>query len=171
MKKVFIFLLTACLCLLMTGCRTCRQLTSSETETRHDSIRTEYRERVTFVPDTVYIQIPEQRSELTTADSLSHLENDYAVSDVRLLPNGQLRHTLATKPQQKPVETTAKVIRQDSVVYRDRWQTKTKTVVRERKQPWYEKAQIWGFRGLLAAVLIYFTIKIIPTLIRRIRGK
>lgn len=171
MRKTIIFLLTACLCLLMTGCRTCRQLTSSETETRHDSTRIEYRERVTFVPDTVYIQIPEQRSELTTADSLSHLENDYAVSDVRLLPNGHLRHTLATKPQQKAVPSTSKVIRQDSIVYRDRWHTKTKTVVSEKKQPWYEKAQIWGFRGLLAAVLIYFTILLIRTHIRQIRGK
>lgn len=152
---------------MVVGCRSTRQLTSSETEQRHDSTRIEYRERVVLVPDTVYIQIPEQRLELTTADSLSRLENDYAVSNVRLLPSGKFRHTLSTKPQTKAMPTTAKVIRQDSIVYRDRWHTKSKTVVRERKQPWYEKAQIWGFRGLLVVVVITYTILILRTHIRR----
>lgn len=169
MKKSLILLIATCLCIMIVGCRSTRQLTSSETERHHDSTRIEYRERVLFVPDTVYIQIPEQRLELTTADSLSHLENDYAVSDVRLLPSGQFRHTLSTKPQAKAMQTTAKVIRQDSIVYRDRWQTKTKTVVKERKRPWYEKAEIWGFRGLLLLVVIYITIMLIRTHIRRIQ--
>ena len=169
-KAVIIVLL-----LSIIGCCPCRNLTSSESESdrRSDSTRIEYRERVTFVPDTILIELPPEKAERTTADSISHLENDYAVSDARILTDGSLFHTLATKPQAKPVPTTQKVIRQDSIVYRDRWHTntKTKTVKAKKRLSWLEKAQIWGCRGLLLLVVITYTIKTIRTHIRQVSNK
>ena len=159
------------LLLLLIGCCPCRHLTSSESDTRSDSTRIEYREIVTFVPDTILIEIPPKQAERTTIDSISHLEVDYAVSDARIQKDGSLFHTLTILPQTKYIPTTSKVIRQDSIVYRDRWRTKTKTVKVEKRLSWFEKAQIWGCRGLLLFVLITYTIKIIRTHIRQISNK
>lgn len=169
MKKQILFVLLAIS--LLCGCCPCRHLTSSESDIRSDSTRIEYRERVTFVPDTILVEIPPQTYERATHDSISHLENDYAVSDARILTDGSLFHTLATKPQAKPVPVTSKVIRQDSIVYRDRWRTRTKTVKIEKQMTWLQKAQIWGCRGLLLFVVITYTIKIIRTHIRQISKK
>lgn len=166
-SKVLLFALL----LLFVGCCPCRHLSSSESDTRSDSTRIEYRERVTLVPDTVLIHIPSEQAERTTLDSISHLENDYAVSDARILTNGSLYHTLTTKPQDKAIPTTSKVIRQDSMVYRDRWRTVTKTVKVEKQLSWLEEAQIWGCRGLLLFVVITYTIKIIRTHIRQFSNK
>ena len=152
-------------------CCPCRRLASTESDRRSDSTRIEYRERVTFVPDTILIEIPPEKAERTTIDSTSHLENDYAVSDARIQADGSLFHTLATKPQAKPVPTTQKVIRQDSIVYRDRWHTNAKTVKVEKRLSWFDKTQIWGCRGLLLFVVITYTIKIIRTHIRQISNK
>lgn len=161
----------AVLLLLLIGCCPCRHLTSSENDTRSDSTRIEYRERITLVPDTILIQIPSEQVERTTLDSISYLENDYAVSEARILTNGSLYHTLATKAQGKPIPTTQKVISRDSIVYRDRWRTKTKTIKVEKQLSWFEKAQIWGCRGLLLFVVITYSIKIIRTHIRQISNK
>lgn len=161
----------AVLLLLLIGCCPCRHLTSSESDIRSDSTRIEYRERVTFVPDTILIEIPSEHTERTTIDSISHMELDYAVSDARIQKDGSLYHTLSIIPQTKYVPTTSKVIRQDSIVYRDRWRTKTKTVKVEKQLSWFEKAQIWGCRGLLLFVVITYTIKIIRTHIRQISNK
>lgn len=159
------------LLLLLVGCCPCRNITSSESDVRSDSLRIEYRERVTYVPDTILISVPSAHTERTTFDSISHLENDYAVSDARILIDGSLFHTLETKPQAKPIPTTSKVIRQDSIVYRDRWRTVTKTVKVEKQLSWIEKAQFWGFRGLFLVFVITYTIKIIRTHIRQISKK
>lgn len=156
---------------ILIGCCPCRHLTSSESDIRSDSTRIEYRERVTFVTDTILVEIPPQIYERATHDSISHIENDYAVSDARIQTDGSLFHTLATKPQAKPVPVTSKVIRQDSIVYRDRWRTRTKTVKIEKQLTWFQKAQIWGCKGLLLFVVITYTIKIIRTHIRQISKK
>ena len=161
----------AVLLFMLIGCCPCRHLASSESDIRIDSTRVEYRERVTYIPDTVYIDIPQQQSERTTADSVSHLENDYAVSDARLLTGGILYHSLATKPQAKPVATSQKVVTQDSIVYKDRWRTVTKTVKVEKHLTWFQKAQIWGCWGLFSFVVITYTIKTIRTHIQRISKK
>lgn len=169
MKRHTLLLLIVTLSLC--GCCPCRHLTSSESDIRSDSTRIEYREMVTFVPDTILVEIPPQTSERATHDSISHLENDYAVSDARILTDGSLFHTLATKPQEKPVPVNSKVIRQDSIVYRDRWRTRTKTVIVEKKLTWFQKTLIWGCGGLLLLVVITYTIKIIRTHIRQISKK
>lgn len=156
------------LLLLFIGCCPCRHLTSSESDIRLDSTRIEYRERVTFVPDTILIEIPNGKTERTTIDSISHLELDYAMSDARILKDGSLFHSLTIIPQTKYVPTTSKVIRQDSIVYRDRWHTNTKIVKDDKHLSWFEEAQIWGCRCLLLFVVITYTIKIIRTKIRQI---
>ncbi len=130
--------------LLLTGCASHRSV--SETESR-DSVRVEYRERIIKVPDTVFVDIPAQTAERTTADSVSHLENDYALSDARINADGTLFHSLNTKPQQRPVITEKEIQVRDSIIYRDRFKTKTetKTVEVEKELSWFQKTQIYGF--------------------------
>jgi hypothetical protein len=101
---------------------------ATEGRTTDDSVRVEYRERVTIVPDTVYIEIPLQTAERATRDSTSRLENDYAVSVSRIDSAGVLHHELRTKPQTKAVETERTIEYRDSIVYRDKIVKVTETV-------------------------------------------
>ena len=156
MKKA-LFMIVALSCLLV-GCCPCRHLTSSETELQRDSIQIEYRESVVYVPDTVFAEISAQTAERTTQDTLSHLENDYALSDARINTDGTLYHSLMTKPQKKAVPTKQQVIYRDSIVYRDRYRDRETVKVIEKKLTWLQKAQIWGCRGLLVIVAMTYTI-------------
>lgn len=160
--------LAAALCLLLGGCSTCRKIPAQTAAYKADSLRIEYRERTVLVPDTVYVEIPAQTAERTTADSASHLENDYAVSDARLNADGTLTHTLNTKPQKKPVPTARPVEYRDSVVYRDRAQTKTETRTEyvEHKRSWFEQAEIYGFWAALIALAIIYRKKIFQAVVR-----
>ena len=154
---------------LMVGCSPCRSVISSETAT--DSVRVEVKEHIVYVPDTVIVEIPAQTAERTTPDSLSHLENDYAVSTARIKPDGTLFHNLRTKPQDKPVEFQKPVQVRDSIVYVDRFRDRTKTVEVERELTWWQKTQIRGFWGLLILVALLYTIKRVATHIREIQKK
>ena len=157
--------------LLLVGCCPCRKLSSTDSQIRVDSTNTEYRERIIIVPDTVFVEIPHQIAERTTEDSISHLENDYALSDARINTDGSLFHTLATKPQAKPVPTEQQIVYRDSVVYKNRIVTQTKTEFREKNVPWYMKLIFWGSVGFNILVLITYTIKIIRTHIAQISKK
>lgn len=44
--------------------------------------------------DTAYIEVPAQSAEITTPDSVSHLETDFATSDARINPDGTLSFTI-----------------------------------------------------------------------------
>ena len=66
------------------GCASSRRL--SENVHQQDSVQVKVETRIEYVPDTVFIEIPAQTSERETADSTSHLENDYATSDARINP-------------------------------------------------------------------------------------
>jgi len=116
-----------------------------------DSVRVEVRTRIVYVPDTVIVEIPAQTAERTTADSVSHLENDFATSDARINADGTLTHTLATKPQKKPVEFQKPVERKDSIVYVDREvnETSQQIVEVEKKLSWWQQTEIYGFYVLL----------------------
>lgn len=131
-------------------------------------MRIEYRERTVLVPDTVYFEIPRQMAERTIADSVSHLENDYASSDARLNSDGTLTHTLNSKPQLKPVPTERKIEYRDSIIYKDRWRDKKQTVTEyvERKLSWWEQTQIYGFWTAIAIVAIIYRKKIFQTVVR-----
>lgn len=140
MRQAFLFLAAV---FLLGGCRSSRTLT---TENRsRDSTRIEVRTQVVHVPDTVYIEIPLQQAERVTVDSTSHLENDYAVSDARINPDGSLFHNLFTKPQKRPVATEKEIVYRDSIVYRNRDVKKTEIKEVPKKMSIFQKVQICGF--------------------------
>lgn len=142
--------------LLLTACGTPKKLTT----TQQDSTRIEIRETVIYVPDTVFVEIPAQTAERTTQDSTSHLENDYALSDARINPDGSLYHDLKTKPQEKLVPIEKPVERKDSIIYRTQYIGREVTVEVERELSWWEKTQIYGFWGLVVILLIVYRKKI-----------
>ena len=59
---------------------------------------------------------------ITTKDTLSTLENDYAKSEAQIT-DGFLRHSLETKPAKHPVQIQKEIVYRDSVIFRDRVQT------------------------------------------------
>ena len=165
MKRIILLIAAA---ILMVGCRTTKNISAQVQEYKRDSVRIEYRERTVLVPDTVYFEIPRQMAERTIADSVSHLENDYASSDARLNSDGTLTHTLNSKPHLKPVPTERKIEYRDSIIYKDRWRDKKQTVTEyvEHKLSWWEQTQIYGFWAAIAIVAIIYRKKIFQTVVR-----
>lgn len=153
--------------LTLCSCSSTKNLASEKTS--QDSTRVEVRTQTIYVTDTLLVEIPAQTAERTTADSVSHLENDYATSEARINSDGTLYHTLATKAQKKPVEFLKPVEHNDSIVYR--YVTKTETVKEtvevERNLSWWERTRIYGFYALLLLLLINYR-KTIFSLARRI---
>lgn len=162
--RYFILALAA---VLMAGCKTSKSVTQERTEKR-DSVRVEYRERVVFVPDTIFLEVPKQSAERVVRDSVSHLENEYAYSDARILIDGSLFHALSTKPQKKPIQTMQKIVTRDSIVYVDRWRSKDKVVKIEKQLSWLQKAQIWLCRSVVLTWILFFAIQIIRTIVRKL---
>ena len=137
------------------GCASSRL---SENVHQQDSVQIKVETRIEYVPDTVYIEIPAQTAERETADSTSHLENDYATSDARINPDGTLFHNLKTKPQKKPVPTEKEVVYRDSLVYRDKIVEKAVPV--ERELTWWQQTQMRGFWIVLAIIVVVYRKKI-----------
>lgn len=166
-----VHLLIATIALLLIACRTSRPI---ETQAyQRDSVRVEYRERTVFVPDTVFFEIPAQSSERTTADSSSHLENDYATSDARINPDGTLYHTLKSKPQAKPVPTQKPIEYRDNIIYRDRVNDNKRVITKyvPYKLSWWEQTQIYGFWIFIAFLGIVYRKKILRFFVRIILKK
>lgn len=157
------------LAVMLSGCSPCRSVISSETA--QDSVKVQVVERTYLVRDTVLLEIPAQVATIVTPDSVSFLENDYAESTARINSDGSLFHDLRTKPQEKPLAFDKPVQQRDSVVYKDRLITKTKTVEVARKLTWWQSTQIYGFWGLIILFLITYTIKRVTTHIREISKK
>lgn len=141
------------------GCASSHRL--SENVHQQDSVDVRVETRIEYVPDTVFIEIPAQTSERETADSTSHLENDYATSDARINPDGTLYHDLKTKPQKKPVNVERPVEYRDSIVYKTKTVTETKTVQVPRELFWWQKTQIYGFWVILFIFVIVYRKKIL----------
>lgn len=169
MKHIIIIAVAA---LLLCGCSSTRQVPKQQ-EQRRDSLRVEYRERTIYVPDTIYLEIPLQMAERTIADSISHLENEYASSDARLNSDGTLTHTLSTKPQIKPVQTEREIEYRDSIVYRDKVVEHKETITEyvKHQKTWWERTQIYGFWAAIILVAVSYRKKIINALIRRFLKK
>lgn len=140
------------------GCASSRRL--SENVHQQDSVQIKVETRIEYVPDTVYIEIPAQTAERETADSTSHLENDYATSDARINPDGTLFHNLKTKPQKKPVEFEKPIEHKDSIVYKTKTVTKVRTVEVPHELTWWEKTQIYGFWFILFILMIVYRKKV-----------
>ena len=132
------------------GCRAVRYV---PVESR-DSVRVGVRERTVRVRDTVWMEIPELVERRETRDSVSHLENDYAVSDARVDEEGRLFHDLRTKAGRLPVVTEPEVKVRDTTVWRDREVMVPYPV--ERELTWWErwKMEVGGFALAGVGVLV-----------------
>lgn len=110
MRYYYITILLVALCV---SCGPARHTSVS------DSTRVEVREVTRYVKDTVYLELPVITERIVTRDTMSHLENDYAVSEASI-SGGYLSHSLATKPARTPVETEAREVVRDSIIFRDK---------------------------------------------------
>ena len=133
--------------LLFSSCRTGRQVVVVEAR---DSVRIEERLRYVPVVDTFFMEVPAQSAERTTADSTSHLENDYAVSDARINPDGSLYHSLETKHRTDTLTQELYVQAKDSIIYREK--VVPKIVPVEKELNWFVRMRIW--LGNIMLVLI-----------------
>lgn len=164
-RKIIYICICISILIAFGGCSSSKKAISIE---KRDSVRTEIRYEKVFIKDTAYIEIPAQISERIIKDSVSFLENDYALSNARLNSDGTLFHDLRTKPQNKPVVVDTKIERRDSIIYKDR-EIEVPIPV-ERELGWWEKTSIRFFPLSLSAlflICLYLFRKPILTLIRR----
>ena len=146
MIAVTIFVFIAIVLLLFSSCRTGKVVVVEA----KDSVRVEERVREIKVTDTLFVEVPAQSAERTTADSTSHLENDYAVSDARVNPDGSLSHSLETKPRTDTLSREVGVQVRDSIIYREK--VVPKIVPVEKELNWFTQMRIW--LGNIMLVLI-----------------
>ena len=120
---LFCFLLVS---LAASSCGAARHVSPTVT----DSTRVEVHTVTETVHDTAYIELPVIVERIITRDTTSTLENDYARSEASV-QNGFLHHSLETKPVKHPVQIETKIVYRDSLIYRDRVETKTVEVERQ----------------------------------------
>ena len=121
-----------------------------------DSVTTKVIERVEVVTDTVEVEIPFISESHTTRDTISHLENAYALSDA-MVSGGILYHSLQTRPQIRKVEFKRPVLHRDSLIIRNSYREVTVEV--DKPDTWFEKTQKIGFWGMISSVLIIFFLR------------
>lgn len=126
--------------LLFSSCRTGRQVVVVEAR---DSVRVEERVREIKVTDTLFVAVPMQKESTTVRDSMSHFENDYAISDARIMIDGSLYHSLETKPRIDTIPKELYVQVRDTTIYREKVIPKVVTV--EKGLSDWQKMQIRGF--------------------------
>lgn len=166
MKHVKFIIIAAIFTVIATACRTTRPAMMPEVVTIHerDTVTVETIIEKTLTPDTVFVEIPAQTAERTTADSLSFLENDFAMSSARINPDGTLFHTLMSKPGKLPVEVMTPTTNTTTNAERIREIEKPVPVCVpvevERKMTWWERMFIksapWLFALLIAACVYIF---------------
>lgn len=140
--------------LLFPSCRTGRQVVVVEAR---DSVRIEERVREIKVTDTLFVEVPMQKESTTVRDSMSHLENDYAISDARINPDGSLSHSLETKHRTDTLSREVGVQVRDSIVYREK--VVPKIVPVEKGLSDWQKIQIRGFWIFLILTSVYIIIR------------
>lgn len=124
--------------LLFSSCRTGRQVVVVEAR---DSVRVEERVREIKVSDTLFVAVPMQKESTTVRDSTSHLENDYAISDARVMADGSLYHSLETKPRTDTLSREVGVQVRDSIIYREKVVPKIYPVEKELNR--FTQMRIW----------------------------
>lgn len=139
---------------ILFGCSP-KTITETVVQERNDSVRiieTKY-ERV-VVRDTAFIEIPMQSASAVVMDSVSTLENDYAVSVARLTANGSLFHELKTKAGTMLVPVDKTVERKDSItyIYKDR-EVQVPTPV-ETPLTWWQRTSIKFFPYMMALAML-----------------
>ena len=132
--------------LLLTACGVARPVLES------DNTKVEVKVVEKIVKDTAWFELPVIVEKVATLDTASVLENKYAKSEA-VVTGGVLHQSLQTKPVREPVSVESKETVRDSIVYRDRIQTKTVEV--EKKLTWWQSLKMkTGGVTLLAIVLI-----------------
>ena len=140
--------------LLFSSCRTGRQVVVVEAR---DSVRVEERVREIKVTDTLFVEVPMQKESTTVRDSMSHLENDYAISDARIMIDGSLYHSLETKPRIDTLTQELYVQVRDTTIYREKVIPQIVTV--EKGLSDWQKIQIRGFWIFLILTRVYIIIR------------
>ena len=140
--------------LLFSSCRTGRQVVVVEAR---DSVRVEERVREIKVTDTLFVAVPMQKESTTVLDSMSHFENDYAISDARIMIDGSLYHSLETKPRIDTIPKELYVQVRDTTIYREKVIPKVVTV--EKGLSDWQKMQIRGFWIFLILTSGYIIIR------------
>ena len=97
---------------LSVACGTIRQVTPREQTT------VEIRTETVYVPDTVYIELPRIVERIQTLDTVSILENKYAVSEAQV-SNGVLAHSLEVKPVREPAIVQKQIVYKDSIIVKE----------------------------------------------------
>ena len=149
---------------LVAGCRTIKTGEKENIETT-DSVRTEYIEKIVEVPVTVVVEVPVEQKDRMTNDSTSHLETSFAVSDASMIwidGVAFLRHSLENKPQKIAKQESVPVKEKETVKWKTRRVTYTKTVTLEKQlTPWQHAKQNYGgwAMGILAGVIIIFIMR------------
>lgn len=146
MIAVTIFVFIAIVLLLFSSCRTGKIVVVEG----KDSIRIEERVREIKVTDTLFVAVPMQKESTTVRDSMSHLENDYAISDARIMIDGSLYHSLETKPRTDTLTQELSVQVRDTTIYREKVVPKIYPV--EKELNWFVRMRIW--LGNIMLVLI-----------------
>ena len=129
-----------------------------------DSTKVEVHTETVIQHDTAYVELPVIVEKVATLDTTSTLENTYARSEATVTA-GILRHSLETKPVSIPVKVETKTVYRDSLVFRDRIQTRT--VEMEKKLTGWQQAKMKvGGVCLILIILIglYFIYSIISNL-------
>lgn len=118
---------------------------------QQDSVNVQVNERVDYVFDTIEVAIPSISEKVSTRDTVSYLENAYAMSEA-MVSGGILYHSLSTKPQLRKVAVKTPRLRRDSIVYRNFYRDVEVEI--ERELSWLQKTQINGFWGMLVIIII-----------------
>ena len=154
MKASTLLLFTLCL----TACGVARPVLES------DNTKVEVKVVEKIVKDTAWFELPVIVEKVATLDTASVLENKYAKSEA-VVTGGVLHHSLQTKPVREPVIVESKETVRDSIVYRDRIQTKT-VEVEKKLTPWQQaKMKVGGICFILMILIgLYFIYSIISNL-------
>ena len=124
-----------------------------------DSTRVEVRVEREFVTDTAWVELPVIVEKVVTMDTVSVLENKYAISKAEV-SGGRLSHSLATRPVREPVKVEKEIVYRDSVVFRDRI-VREDVKVEKELTPWQTlKMRTGGYCiASILLIIIYFVIK------------
>ena len=149
MNKLFAPLFLSLAALAASACGAVRPTAPSVT----DSTRVEVRTETVTVHDTAFVELPVIMERIQTMDTTSTLENTYAKSEA-VVTAGILHHSLETKSVKVPVKVETQIVYRDSLVYKDRVETKTVEV--PRQLTWWQKTKMK--LGLAFIILIFIAI-------------
>lgn len=155
MKRLTI--LAPILCLL---CSCATQRNAAVPLTANDSTMVRVRYKLIESIDTVFVTLPQQTVERMTRDTTSTLENDYAKSTAKILPDGLLYHDLETKPQPVPVPVKSTIEERDSSMIREvETPVPYPVEVEVNHLTWLQQAQIYGCRIMVALLALGLIIR------------